>query len=90
MGIPFACGQTFTVSQAHDTGSHLQNDTWAWDFRMPEGVPIVAAMDGTVRLARGDSTQGGCDPRYARFANYVVSSTRMAWRRSTCTSAAWW
>jgi murein DD-endopeptidase MepM/ murein hydrolase activator NlpD len=39
---------------------------------MPEGVPIVAALDGTVRLARGDSVVGGCDPRYARFANYVV------------------
>jgi hypothetical protein len=72
VGIPFACGQTFTVSQAHDVGSHLQNDTWAWDFRMPEGVPIVAALDGTVRLARGDSTMGGCDPKFAPFANYVV------------------
>jgi len=48
------------------------NDTWAWDFRMPSGVPIVAAGDGTVRLARGDSTSGGCDPSFAASANYVV------------------
>ncbi|HME91769.1 MAG TPA: M23 family peptidase, partial [Myxococcaceae bacterium] len=34
---PFGCGRTFPVSQAHDTGSHLMNDTWAWDFRMPSG-----------------------------------------------------
>ncbi len=48
------------------------NDTWAWDFRMPSGVPIVAASDGTVRLARGDSATGGCDPSFAAASNYVV------------------
>lgn len=60
------------MSQAHDTGSHLHNDVWAWDFRMPTGTPIVAARDGLVRMARGDSTQGGCDSRFAAQANYVV------------------
>ncbi len=72
--VPFGCGRKFQVSQAHATGSHLMNDTWAWDFRMPSGVPIVAAADGTVRLARGDSTKGGCDPSFAGEANYVVIS----------------
>jgi len=72
--VPFACGRSFVVSQAHATGSHLLNDTWAWDFRMPSGVPIVAAGDGTVRLARGDSAKGGCDPSFAPDANYVVIS----------------
>jgi murein DD-endopeptidase MepM/ murein hydrolase activator NlpD len=48
------------------------NDTWAWDFRMPSGIPIVAAGDGTVRLARGDSGTGGCDPSFAAASNYVV------------------
>ncbi|OJT17243.1 peptidase M23 [Archangium sp. Cb G35] len=62
----------FPVSQGHDTGSHLQNDTYAWDFRMPVGTPVVAAEDGTVRMARGDSTQGACDPKMAQYANYVV------------------
>ncbi|HEY8210769.1 MAG TPA: M23 family metallopeptidase [Myxococcaceae bacterium] len=70
--VPFGCGLAFPVSQAHDVGSHLQHDTWAWDFRMPEGTPVVAAYEGVVRLARGDSATGGCDPRYAPFANYVV------------------
>lgn len=41
---------------------------------MPSGVPIVAALDGTVRMARGDSTRGGCDPAFAPDANYVVLS----------------
>lgn len=70
--VPFGCGLAFPVSQAHDVGSHLQHDTWAWDFRMPEGTPVVSAYDGVVRLARGDSATGGCDARYAPFANYVV------------------
>jgi hypothetical protein len=74
VGVPFACGRIHTVSQGHDTGSHKHNDTYAWDFRMPEGTPIVAAKDGTVRMARGDSTEGGCDEKFAPKANYVVIS----------------
>jgi len=46
---------------------------------MPEGVPIVAALDGLVRVARGDSQIGGCDPRYAADANYVVLSHENGW-----------
>ena len=72
VGIPFGCGMSFPVSQVHNVGSHVGNDTWAWDFRMPEGTPVVAALDGVVRLARGDSDEGGCDPAMARKANYVV------------------
>lgn len=63
---------SFPVSQVHNVGSHVGNDSWAWDFRMPEGTPVVAALDGVVRLARGDSDEGGCDPSMARKANYVV------------------
>src|SRR5919201_4601945 len=72
VGVPFGCGLSFEVSQAHNTGSHLYNDVYAWDFRMPEGVPIVAARAGVVRMARGDSAVGGCDAKFAKDANYVV------------------
>jgi len=74
VGVPFACGRIYPVSQGHDTGSHKYNDTYAWDFRMPEGTPIVAAREGVVRLARGDSTEGGCNEKFAPKANYVVIS----------------
>ncbi len=74
VGVPFACGRIYPVSQGHDTGSHKYNDTYAWDFRMPEGTPIVAARGGVVRMARGDSTEGGCDEKFAPKANYVVVS----------------
>jgi murein DD-endopeptidase MepM/ murein hydrolase activator NlpD len=77
--VPFGCGRAFPVSQGHRMGSHLQNDSWAWDFRMPEGVPIVAALEGIVRVARGDSTIGGCDPRFAAESNYVVISHENGW-----------
>jgi len=46
---------------------------------MPEGVPIVAALDGLVRVARGDSQIGGCDPRFAADANYVVLAHDSGW-----------
>src|SRR5215471_17648114 len=72
VGVPFGCGMSFPVSQVHNVGSHVGNDSWAWDFRRPEGTPVVAALDGVVRLARGDSDEGGCDPSMARKANYVV------------------
>lgn len=72
VSVPFGCGLTFPVSQAHDTGSHRHNDVWAWDFRMPEGTPITAAKDGTVRMARGDSTEGACSESAAAKSNYVV------------------
>jgi murein DD-endopeptidase MepM/ murein hydrolase activator NlpD len=74
VGVPFACGRIYPVSQGHDTGSHKYNDTYAWDFRMPEGTPVVAAREGVVRMARGDSTEGGCDEKFAPMANYVVVS----------------
>lgn len=74
VGVPFACRQTFVVSQSHQMGTHQRWDTWAWDFDMPQGTPIVAARAGTVRAARGDSRMGGCYPQLSGDANYVVVS----------------
>ncbi len=72
VAVPFGCGLKFPVSQAHDVGSHRNNDVYAWDFRMPEGTPISAARDGQVRMARGDSTEGACSESAAGKSNYIV------------------
>lgn len=69
---PWMCEQTFAVSQAHDTGSHLGKGAKAWDFALPIGTPILAPAAGTVRLVRQDSTRYGCSPSFAYDANYVV------------------
>jgi hypothetical protein len=90
VGVPFSCGRIHTVSQGHDTGSHQHNDTYAWDFRMPDGTPIVAARDGVVRLARGDSTRGAATRSSRRTRTTSSSPMVMGWRRSTSTSARWW
>ncbi|MGC4117541.1 MAG: M23 family metallopeptidase [Myxococcales bacterium] len=70
--VPFACGAKVVVSQAHGTFSHVGTDRWAWDFRVPEGTPILAAHDGVVRMVRSDSVRGGCDRSFGPEANYVI------------------
>ncbi|MBI5546108.1 MAG: M23 family metallopeptidase [Deltaproteobacteria bacterium] len=72
--VPFACGAKVVISQAHGTFSHLGTDRWAWDFRVPEGTPVLAAHDGVVRMVRSDSVRGGCDRAYGPDANYVILS----------------
>lgn len=70
--LPWPCGQSFVVSQAHHGSTHQGDDAYAWDFRMPEGTPVLASLSGTVRRVRGDSQRGGCDPLFSQDANYVV------------------
>lgn len=70
--VPFACGSRIVISQAHNTFSHVGTDTWAWDFRVPVGTPVLAARDGVVRLVRSDSVRGGCDRSFGPDANYVI------------------
>ena len=69
---PWTCGETFSVSQSHKTGSHVGKGALAWDFAMPVGTPIIAPAAGTIRAVRQDSTRYGCDSSYAYDANYVI------------------
>lgn len=71
---PWACGETYSVSQSHKTGSHIGKGTWSWDFAMPVGTALIAPADGIVRAVRQDSTRYGCDSSYAYDANYVILS----------------
>lgn len=70
---PWACGETHSVTRAHNVASHTGHGAWAWDFDLGVGTPVHAAAPGRVVRVRQDSTQGGCDrDRYAHAANYVV------------------
>jgi murein DD-endopeptidase MepM/ murein hydrolase activator NlpD len=71
---PWACGESYQVSQSHQTGSHVGKGTWSWDFAMPVGTQVIAPAEGTVRAVRQDSTRYGCDSSYAYDANYVILS----------------
>lgn len=70
--LPWTADVTYQVTQGHHGGSHTGNGSWAWDFGLPRGTPLLAAHDGVVRRVKGDSTIGGCDPAYGNDANYVI------------------
>lgn len=70
--LPWNANTSFLVTQGHNGGSHTGLGAWAWDFGLPIGTPIRAAHFGTVRLAKGNSTVGGCSPAYANDANFVI------------------
>ncbi len=69
---PFPCGTTYGVTQGHNTGSHTDNGSWAWDIGIPVGGEVASPADGVIRSIRMDSTSGGCSNAYASDANYVV------------------
>lgn len=71
--LPYQRGFGFAVTQSYNGEfSHHGDSSYAVDFAMPEGTPIVAAREGVVVGVRADSTVGGPDRRYEDAANYVV------------------
>lgn len=71
--LPYRPGLMFEVSQGYNgTFSHIGDQSYAIDFAMPEGTPVVAAREGWIVGVRTDSTVGGPSPEYADAANYVV------------------
>ncbi|MEW5847541.1 MAG: M23 family metallopeptidase [Myxococcota bacterium] len=71
--LPFPAGVEHQVMQANRGAfSHLDDDLYAWDFRMPPGSPVTAAADGVVVRVTDHHTQGGPDRRLAERANVVV------------------
>lgn len=69
---PWPCGTSYTISQGHNTGSHVDEGAWAWDIGIPVGGEVSAPADGVVRRVEMSSTTGGCSSSYANDANYVV------------------
>jgi murein DD-endopeptidase MepM/ murein hydrolase activator NlpD len=71
--LPFASGESYPVSQGFHGGySHTGGDSFAIDFKMPEGSHVHAARDGVVVGSRDDSAVGGPSKKYEWDANYVL------------------
>lgn len=71
--LPYLPGTTFLVSQGYNGHySHHGDSSYAIDFAMPEGTPIVAAREGEVVSTRADSNVGGPDRKFEDKANYIV------------------
>jgi murein DD-endopeptidase MepM/ murein hydrolase activator NlpD len=71
--LPFASGETFPVSQGHHgLYSHTGGDSFAIDFKMPEGTHVHAARAGVVVGVKDDSNRGGPDKKLEWDANYIL------------------
>lgn len=70
--LPFEPGLGVSVQQAWDTGySHNGRSTYAYDFGLYEGTPVLAAASGTVSHVReGETACGGRESLLD--ANYVT------------------
>lgn len=69
---PWPCDVTYTITQGHNGGSHVDFNSWAWDVGIPVGGEVSAPADGVVSHIRMDSTVGGCSSSYVNEANYVI------------------
>jgi murein DD-endopeptidase MepM/ murein hydrolase activator NlpD len=57
--LPFTVGDGYTLTQGNCGGaSHTGRFSYAFDFAMPVGTPIVAARDGVVFTLRADRPDG--------------------------------
>jgi murein DD-endopeptidase MepM/ murein hydrolase activator NlpD len=73
--LPYPGGFVWQCVQGNNSGgSHSGRAAWAWDFRMPQGSPIVAARDGVVSMLKQDSSQSCPQNIYAcpEWNNYIV------------------
>lgn len=56
---------------ADESPAHIGKLKHAVDFIVPEGTPIMAALDGTVVDVKQDSNIGGIDESFDQFGNYI-------------------
>ena len=57
--LPFAPGDRYTLTQGNcGTASHGGRFTYAFDFEMPTGTPVIAARDGVVYSVQDDRPDG--------------------------------
>jgi murein DD-endopeptidase MepM/ murein hydrolase activator NlpD len=71
--LPYACGETFPVSQGyHGKFSHTGPDEYAIDWKMPVGTPVHAARGGLVVKSKDDADCGGPERKYECCANCIL------------------
>lgn len=64
----------FRKSPSHTKHPQLKfDDTHAFDFIVPSGVPVRAVANGIVTHSQLDSDKGGNDPRFGNFDNRVYT-----------------
>ena len=68
--FPFSRGRNFKVSQGPG-GAFSHKDSYAFDFVMPLGTPVIAARDGIVASVKSDSNKGGPHALFIEDANYI-------------------
>jgi murein DD-endopeptidase MepM/ murein hydrolase activator NlpD len=75
--VPFGGTTARVLSQGFGgLETHQGGMTYALDFTMPPGTPILAARDGVVLYTQDGFTEGGTDPRLVEQANVVVVAHR--------------
>ena len=73
--LPYPGGLMWQCVQGNNSGgSHSGNSAYAWDFRMPQGSPIVGARDGVVMMLKQDSDKSCPGNIYScpDWNNYIV------------------
>lgn len=71
--LPFEVGQTYKMVQGYG-GKFSHNDEenyFAYDFRMPVGIPIYAAREGVVVRVKDGFVRGGLDKALRQKANFI-------------------
>lgn len=70
--LPFPAGKAYPCTQSVGGAlSHSGDIKNAYDFSMPAGTVIVAAMDGKVVRVVDDETQNGSGGRYGAKGNHI-------------------
>lgn len=71
--LPFAHGAKFRVDQGYNGSStHFGDSSYALDFNLETGTPIMAARNGIVVEIKEDSNIGGASRSYEDDGNFVL------------------
>lgn len=71
--LPYESGYSYSIVQGFNSSfSHFGDDSYAIDWDMPEGTPVLAAREGVVVDIKDIYSEGKADPSYKNYGNYVM------------------